>query len=95
MVDRIRSRRHTIIKLWPIVILRVYAGVFFANAGIAKLGRDNFADGMTRFLRNNLDSSFSFYRPFLESIVMPNAEIFASLVAWAELAVGLSVVYRF
>ena len=95
MVDRIRSRRHTIIKHWPIVILRVYAGVFFANSGIAKLGRDNFADGMTRFLRNNLDSSFSFYRPFLESIVMPNAEIFAALVAWGELAVGIGLILGF
>lgn len=92
MVDRIRDRRHRIIKQWPVVVLRVYAGVFFANSGITKLGRDNFADGMSGFLRNNLESSFSFYRPFLESVVMPNAEVFAALVSWGELAVGIGLI---
>ena len=95
MADRIRDRHHTIIKHWPIVVLRVYAGVFFANAGIAKLGRDNFADGMTGFVRGNLDSSFSFYRPFLESVVLPNADIFAAFVAWGELAIGIGLVLGF
>ncbi len=70
MVDRISYRHRSAIKQWPIVILRVYAGVFFASAGIAKLGRDNFAEGMSRFLSANLDASFSFYRPFIESLVL-------------------------
>ena len=92
MVDRIRDRHHTAIKHWPIAILRIYAGVFFANAGITKIGRDNFAEGMSRFLSPNLDASFSFYRPLVESIVLPNKEIFAVLVAWGELAIGIALV---
>ncbi len=92
MVDRISYRRHTAIKQWPIAILRVYAGVFFVNGGITKLGPDSFAEGMSRFLGGNLDSSFAFYRPFVESIVLPNKEVFAVLVSWGELAVGIALV---
>ena len=39
MVDRIDSRTSTALRQWPIVLLRVYAGVFFAYHGIGKLRR--------------------------------------------------------
>ena len=91
MADRLKSRRHRSVHLWPIVMLRVYAGVFFANAGIGKIGRD-FGESMARFLSANLDESFAFYRPFVESVVLPNRGLFAALVAWGELAVGIALV---
>jgi len=91
MVDRLRSSRSRSVHLWPIVMLRVYAGVFFANAGIAKIGRD-FSESMSRFLSANLDESFSFYRPFIESVVLPNRGVFAALVSWGELAIGIGLV---
>lgn len=91
MVDRLKRRRHWSPKLWPIFVVRVFAGVFFANAGIAKIGRD-FAESMSRFLSANLDESFSFYRPFIESVVLPNRGIFAALVAWGELAMGIALI---
>ena len=83
MADRLKSRRHRSVHLWPIVMLRVYAGVFFANAGIGKIGRD-FGESMARFLSANLDESFAFYRPFVESVVLPNRGLFAALVAMAR-----------
>ena len=91
MVDRLKSKRARSVHLWPIVMLRVYAGVFFANAGIAKIGRD-FPESMSRFLSANLDAAFSFYRPFVESVVLPNRGVFAALVAWGELAIGICLV---
>ncbi len=92
MVDRISGPRRRAIHLWPIAMLRVYAGVFFANAGIAKIGGGNFAEPMSRFLSANLDESFAFYRPFIESVVLPNRAVFAALVAWGELAIGIGLV---
>ena len=44
---------------------------------------------MESFLSAQLANSFTFYRPFIESVVLPNKTIFASLVAWGELCVGL------
>lgn len=91
MVDRIVTRTSTALRQWPIVLLRVYTGVFFAYHGIGKIRREDFADGLEGFVTRNLDSSFPFYRPFLESVILPSKELFASLVAWGELAIGLAL----
>jgi thiosulfate dehydrogenase [quinone] large subunit len=92
MVDRLDSRSHAAFKHWPIVVLRVYTGLFFAWNGIGKISRGNFADGMEGFLNAQLTNSFDFYRPFIESVVLPNKTLFAALVAWGELAVGLAMI---
>lgn len=88
-LDDFRSAR---IRTWPIVLLRVYTGVFFAYHGFGKLRRDNFAEGLAGFVDGRLDNSVGFFRPFLESVVLPNASLFAFLVAWGELLVGLALV---
>ncbi len=92
MVDRIDARPHGAVKHWPIVVLRVYAGLFFAWNGFGKISRGNFADGMEGFLNAQLANSFTFYRPFIESVVLPNKTMFAAMVAWGELAVGLAMI---
>jgi thiosulfate dehydrogenase [quinone] large subunit len=92
MVDRIGSRTSVVLRQWPIALLRVYTGVFFAYHGFGKLRQDDFASNLAGFLTGNLDSSFSFYRPFLESVVLPGKELFAVLVAWGELAIGLALI---
>ena len=82
MVDRIDSRSHVAVRHWPIVVLRVYTGLFFTWNGISKIIRDDFADGMEGFLNAQLENSFSFYRPFLESVVLLNKTMFAAMVSW-------------
>ena len=92
MVDRIDYRTSVTLRQWPIVLLRVYTGVFFAYHAIGKLRQDDFASGMAGFLSSTLDASFSFYRPFLESVILPNKELFAALLAWGALAIGLALI---
>lgn len=92
MVDRLSSRTHSAIRLWPVVVLRLYAGFFFAWHGISKLTRDNFADGLAGFLNAQVSQSFGFYRPFIESVVLPNNGLFAALVSWGEFAVGVAMI---
>ncbi len=92
MVDRIDSRTSTVLRQWPIVLLRVYTGIFFAYHGVGKLRQDDFASGLAGFLSRTLDSSFSFYRPFLESVILPSKELFAVLIAWGELAIGIALI---
>jgi uncharacterized membrane protein YphA (DoxX/SURF4 family) len=92
LVDRIDSRPHGAVKHWPIVVLRIYTGLFFAWNGFSKVGRDDFADGMEGFLNAQLANSFAFYRPFIESVVLPNKTMFAALVTWGEVAVGLTMI---
>ena len=92
MVDRLDSRSHGAVKHWPIVLLRIYTGLFFAWNGFGKISRGSFADGMEGFLNGQLQNSFAFYRPFIETVVLPNKTLFAALVAGGELAVGLALV---
>jgi len=80
------------IRHWPIVLLRIYTGVFFVYNGFGKIRRDNFSDGMVGFLNGQAENSFSFYRPFVESVVLPNKELFAFLVGWGEFAIGISMI---
>jgi thiosulfate dehydrogenase [quinone] large subunit len=92
MVDRIDPKPHVAIKHWPIVVLRIYTGLFFTWNGFGKISRDNFVDGMEGFLTAQLENSFAFYRPFIETVVLPNKTIFAAMVSWGELFVGLAMI---
>ena len=77
---------------WPIVLLRVYTGIFFLYYGFGKVRRDDFADGLAGFVGANLENSFGFFRPFLESVVLPNKGVFAFLVSFGELATGIALI---
>ena len=80
------------IRDWPIVLLRVYTGVFFLKYGWSKISRDDFADGLAGFVSGNLENSFGFFRPFLESVVLPNKGVFAFLVGYGEFAIGIALI---
>ena len=80
------------VHLWPIALLRVYTGVFFLYYGFGKVRNPNFADGLAGFVSDRLDDSAGLMRPFLESVVLPNKAVFAFLVAWGELAIGLALI---
>ena len=78
--------------LWPITLLRVYTGVFFAYHGFGKIRRGGFADGLEGFVSGRLESGYGFIRPFLESVVLPNKAVFGIMVSWGELLIGLALI---
>ncbi len=92
MIDRLRSRSHARIRHWPIALLRVYTGIFFAYHGFGKLTNNQFSDGMVGFLNGRADNSPAFYRAFIELVVLPNKAFFAGLVTFGELAIGLALI---
>ena len=92
MVDRLYEKSKPTIRLWPIVALRIYTGIFFAYAGLGKVMRENFADGLTGFLTSRLDACFAFYRPIIEGVFLPAKDVMALLVAWGELALGVALI---
>ena len=75
-----------------LVLLRIYLGVIFLVAAWPKL-RVDFTPGLTRFLEKvALENGHPFYQEFVRRVVLPNASLFAALVTWAELLVGLTLV---
>lgn len=77
---------------WPIAALRIYTGIFFLIHGFGKVSRGGaFADGMAGFLSSQ-ENTFGFYRGIIESVIIPNKGLFAFLVAWGELALGVALI---
>lgn len=87
-------RTHSVSVLF-LLPLRLAIGLSFLVAGQKKVAAGDWGAGyetrLSEFVTANLENAFSFYRPFLESFVMPNAATFAVLVAWGELLVGVSI----
>ena len=83
------------LHLWPITLLRVYTGVFFAWHGYSKITGGPFGESLGGIVTGRIDSAFAFFRPFLESVVLPNEAVFGFLVAWGELAIGLALIAGF
>lgn len=78
---------------WPILLLRLYTGIFFIYYGFGKIRRGGgFANGLEGFVKSNLDNSLGFFRPFLESVVLPNKAFFAILVSWGEFLIGAALI---
>lgn len=75
-----------------LVLLRVYLGVIFLLAAWPKF-REDFTPGLTGFLEKvALEKGHPFYIEFVQRVVLPNAPLFAALVTWGELLVGIALV---
>lgn len=87
------SRAQTVSRAL-LAVLRVYLGVILLVAVWPKLTADpSFAPRLTGFVeRFALENGHGFYKPFLESVVLPNAGLFAWLVTVGELLVGAALV---
>lgn len=73
------------------LVLRLWVGLTWLRAGSNKLLTDG---GWTETMIGSVQRSaerFSFYQSFIDTVVLTQAEIFASLVAWGEFAAGLSI----
>ena len=91
-IDEFRSTKA--LRQWPIVLLRVYTGIFFFYHGWSKISRDE-SFGVARFLGDVSENTFAIYRPFVDSVVLPNQGLFSVLVAYGELALGIALILGF
>jgi thiosulfate dehydrogenase [quinone] large subunit len=87
-LDEFRSSKS--IREWPIVLLRVYTGIFFLKYGWGKIMNPNFSDGLAGFLGGQ-EATFGFYRPIVE-FAIANKGLFAFLVGYGEVALGVFLI---
>jgi uncharacterized membrane protein YphA (DoxX/SURF4 family) len=94
MMNFLDDSRRARVPAALLVVLRVYLGIVFLVAVWPKLtAAGGFGPRLETFVeRAALPNAHAFYRPFLEGVVLPNASLFAVLVAVGELLVGLSLV---
>jgi uncharacterized membrane protein YphA (DoxX/SURF4 family) len=75
-----------------LVLLRVYLGVVFLLAALPKIQRDTGSD-LAGFLQQRaLETGHAFYRPFVETVLLPNSAMVASIVGWVEALVGVTLI---
>jgi thiosulfate dehydrogenase [quinone] large subunit len=75
-----------------LVLLRVYLGTVFLVAGLPLL-RQDFTPILIGFVQQvALQRAPQFYQRFLEQVVLPNAPVFAALITWAQLLVGVTLI---
>ncbi len=88
------SKTHEVSVLY-LLPLRLSIGIAFLFAGGQKIAAGNwgaaYGTSLSEFVTANLPNAFEFYRPFLESVVLAHADVFALLCAWTELLIGLSI----
>ena len=77
-------------------LLRIILGVEWFIAGFEKVMDPVFSSNLPKTLSFFISkNSHSWYIAFVNSQVMPNTDIFAWLVSWGELAVGLVLIFGF
>ncbi|MDJ0940206.1 MAG: DoxX family membrane protein [Woeseiaceae bacterium] len=85
-LDDFRAAR---LATWPLVLLRVYTGVFFLYFGIVKVIGGVNVEG---FLNAVSDNTFGFYRPVVENVILPASGVFGFLVTAGEVLLGISLI---
>lgn len=88
---------------WLWLLLRVYLGWKWLEAGLDKLGSpawtgDNAGAAITGFVNGSLQQTTGehpqvsgWYASFLENLVLPNAAFWSYLVTWGEILVGIAL----
>lgn len=74
--------------------VRILIGAVWLNGGIEKLLNPNFPRQFAQSLEAGgfVSQAPPFFRSFMEGTVVPNAELFAQLVRFGELTVGVALV---
>jgi uncharacterized membrane protein YphA (DoxX/SURF4 family) len=77
-----------------LALARIGFGLYFLSQAWDKTAKGWFtnADPLRNFLKGSLPNAIGFYKPFVESVVLPNAGLFAILATLGEWVVGLSLV---
>lgn len=83
---------HGIFARGALVLLRVYLGVVFLLAALPKLQRESGSDLADFLQQRAMDSGHPFYRPFVETVLLPNSTIVAPSVGWIEALVGVTLI---
>jgi thiosulfate dehydrogenase (quinone) large subunit len=78
--------------LLGLAVMRISVGYLFLATGWGKISREGgFADGMMGFLGSSANMP-DWYRSFVEGVIAPNADIFATLVGFGEVALAISLI---
>ena len=83
---------------WAMVLLRVFVGVSFLEAGISKwgwLGSSGLARQLLQWTTGSHPATLSSYISILRQFVLPHAQVFTYLLVFGEILVGGCLILGF
>lgn len=80
--------------LFWVALLRIVLGILFIDTWVSNLEKDLYTpDGLESFLQGQLnDDSLSWYRSFIEDVIIPSKAVFAPFQLVTELAMGVALI---
>ncbi len=90
-LKRLQFGRFERLPGWPVLLLRLYAGVLFTAFGWKKIAGGRFPEFLPRFLESQAGKAPEWYAAFIDAVVLPNASLFGYLVMYGEFLVGLAL----
>jgi thiosulfate dehydrogenase [quinone] large subunit len=77
-----------------LAVIRIGLGLYFLSFAFQKLAGNYLSTGagLGRQLQQGIGGSQDFYQPFLSTLIIPNADAFARLVALGEVCVAASMI---
>jgi thiosulfate dehydrogenase (quinone) large subunit len=78
-----------------LALLRIFTGIFWLYHGYGKLTNPEWSvpNGMmVQIVQNMIKDTSGPYHDFVVNVVLTHVQVFANLVAWGELLVGVSLV---
>jgi thiosulfate dehydrogenase [quinone] large subunit len=88
-IDFLRNNRLAAVLL---TILRVYIGYKWLTAGYSKIKGGAFEAGGFIQMASENTAVPAWWASFLETVALPNQEVFSFLVMWGELLVGAALI---
>ena len=72
-------------------LVRILTGVIFVAEGLSKILGEFVHGGFAKSAAGMAKEAWPFWRPMLQNVILPNASIFAWVVAGGELALGIAL----
>lgn len=81
--------------LFWLALLRIVLGILFITTWQSNLEKDLYTpDGLENFLRGQLnEDSLSWYKSFVEDVIIPAKDVFARFQMISELAMGFALLF--
>ena len=75
-----------------LVLLRLYLGVVFLLSALPKLSSGSGSEFAGFLQQRALETGHTFYRPFVEAVLLLNSALIAPLLGWVEAFVGVTLI---
>lgn len=73
-------------------IVMAFIGYEWLMSGITKIVRGGFASGLTTELTEKSEGTLSWYKSFLDSVIIPNSYAFGILIEVGEVLIGVALI---